>query len=276
MAAEALIPALIQALGLGAAGTAAKGTMDMLKEKDEAKLGNPEASIPGKNTVEAIKNGFANKLDKHKQNTLLVDLVAGGLSSKDAQEIAKTGFITEEMIDRLDENGLKALESFIGEGVPQETRDKLMKQSDEDIDNQLGNNKNNRNPKDAAEKAAKAKALKELRDKYKKWAKEEKNFISETSRKNTHADNLNIIKDVPKVEKETSTINAAKKAIKNIDGERALQEANTPEARGLRNMKNNQRKVDLAKNTNDSASRFIWENADSKWQYEHPEAMPPK
>lgn len=116
MAAEALIPALIQALGLGAAGTAAKGTMDMMNS-DTSKTRVLGDGLTDK-LAETPKNGVKPKeISKADKDEIMLLLAEGGLSTREINKIEKTGFLPKEQFIRLPEDIQKKLAKLTGQDV---------------------------------------------------------------------------------------------------------------------------------------------------------------
>ena len=133
MAAEALIPSLVQALGLGAAGTAAKGTMDtMNSDTDKTKvLGDgltdklaetPKKELKPKETFktpkeiqDVIDNDLFLSISNHPDKEgLLTTLSMAGLSSPELKKIHNKGAIPASALKRLSPELMKDLATGLG------------------------------------------------------------------------------------------------------------------------------------------------------------------
>ena len=134
MAAElALIPSLVQSLGLGAAGTAAKGTMDMMNS-DTSKtrvLGDeltdklaekPKKGVKPKETFktpkeiqDVIDNDLYLSISNHPDKEgLLTTLGMAGLSSPELKKIHNKGVIPASALKRLSPELMKDLAMGLG------------------------------------------------------------------------------------------------------------------------------------------------------------------
>lgn len=133
MAAEALIPGLVQALGLGAAGTAAKGTMDMMNS-DTGKtrvLGDgltdklaetPKKGLKPKETFktpkeiqDVIDNDLFLSISNHPDKEgLLTTLSMAGLGSPELKKISNKGAIPASALKRLSPELMKDLAMGLG------------------------------------------------------------------------------------------------------------------------------------------------------------------
>lgn len=163
-----LKPALDAAL----AGAAAKGTMDMNKTKEGIKVLDDETKTSSKKKVEKIeKEPKYKKLSPLEEYELMITLVEGGLSTRELNEIWKTGVISNDQLKRL----------------PPDLRRKIAGMTGIDIEAQLGfgnmgdddgddNDKDKKNKKDK-EKREKLKKLKEdAEEEQREWKKKEAEF----------------------------------------------------------------------------------------------------
>lgn len=133
MAAEALIPGLVQALGLGAAGTAAKGTMDMMNsDTDKTRvLGDgltdklaetPKKGLKPKETFktpkeiqDVIDNDLFLSISNHPDKEgLLTTLSMAGLGSPELKKISNKGAIPASALKRLSPELMKDLAMGLG------------------------------------------------------------------------------------------------------------------------------------------------------------------
>lgn len=115
---------LIKLIGDSAlAGTAAKGTMDMNKKKEGNKpiLDDGLLSSKSKKTEKAPEY---KTLSKNDLDSLRVMLVEGGLSAKEADKIAETGYITEDALKKLSPDAIKNVEGLTGIPMAFPTGDK--------------------------------------------------------------------------------------------------------------------------------------------------------
>lgn len=164
---EALIPSLISALNLGAAGTAAKGTVDMLNSGKTENTKVLEDDTPTTST-ESKKSDkpYYQYLSKMDKDELMIDLVAGGLTTREAKEVMRTGYISKENFIKL----------------PQELQRKLARLSGRDVDVLLAgiggpdDENDNDNDNDKKEKNSLKDKVKREIDKAKNYAKGEKEF----------------------------------------------------------------------------------------------------
>lgn len=115
---------LIKLIGDSAlAGTAAKGTMDMNKKKEENKpiLDDGLLSSKSKKTEKAPEY---KTLSKNDLDDLMIMLVEGGLTSSEAKKIAKTGYISEDVLKKLSPDAIKNVEGLTGISMAFPTGDK--------------------------------------------------------------------------------------------------------------------------------------------------------
>ena len=122
LAALLLKPALDAAL----AGTAAKGTMDMNKKKEDSKIlddGTKTSKKPVEKKEKAKEPEYKT-LSKNDLDDLMIMLVEGGLSSSEAKKIAKTGYISEEALGKLSPDAIKGIEGLTGVSMAFPTGDK--------------------------------------------------------------------------------------------------------------------------------------------------------
>ena len=103
--AAGLIASLIPLLEGSAAGVAAKGTMDMNKKKegekailDDGLLSKSNTKVKGENKSES--NSFKT-LSQAEKDELMIDLVMGGLTTKEAVKVISTGYISKEQLAKL-------------------------------------------------------------------------------------------------------------------------------------------------------------------------------
>ena len=112
-----LMASLIKLMGDSAlAGTAAKGTMDMNKKKENQAILD-DGLLSSSKTKTETKKDVAPKLktlSKSDIDDLMIMLVEGGLTSKEAKQIAKTGFITEEALKKLSPDAITNIEGLTG------------------------------------------------------------------------------------------------------------------------------------------------------------------
>ena len=157
LAALLLKPALDAAL----AGTAAKGTMDMNKKSEEKKILDDGTKTSSKKVEkkEKAKEPKYKTLSKNEIDDLMIMLVEGGLSTKEAIQIAKTGYISKDSLKKLSP-GL---------------RRKLSRMTGQDLEAQLGLGPGGDDDDDDKKKKAN-----ELRDKseeeQREWEKKETEF----------------------------------------------------------------------------------------------------
>lgn len=122
LAALLLKPALDAAL----AGTAAKGTMDMNKKKEDSKIlddGTKTSKKPVEKKEKAKEPEYKT-LSKNDLDDLMIMLVEGGLSSSEAKKIAKTGYISEDALGKLSPDAIKGIEGLTGISMAFPTGDK--------------------------------------------------------------------------------------------------------------------------------------------------------
>ena len=122
LAALLLKPALDAAL----AGTAAKGTMDMNKKKEDSKILDDGTKTSKKSVEkkEKTKEPEYKTLSKNDLDDLMIMLVEGGLSSSEAKKIAKTGYISEDALGKLSSDAIKGIEGLTGISMAFPTGDK--------------------------------------------------------------------------------------------------------------------------------------------------------
>ena len=109
-----LKPALDAAL----AGTAAKGAMDMNKKKEDFKIlddGTKTSKKPVEKK-EKTKEPEYRTLSESEIDDLMIMLVEGGLSTREAKQIAKTGYITKEQLAKLPPDINRRLTKLTGIG----------------------------------------------------------------------------------------------------------------------------------------------------------------
>ena len=99
--AAGLIASLIPLLDVGAAGTAAKGTMDMNKKEgankeilDDGLLSKSDTKVKGES------DGYRT-LSKAEKDELMIDLVMGGLTTREAMNVIKTGYISKGDLEKI-------------------------------------------------------------------------------------------------------------------------------------------------------------------------------
>ena len=133
MAAEALIPSLVQALGLGAAGAAAKGTMDTMNsgtgetrvigdELTDKLAETPKKGLKPKETFktpkeiqDVIDNDLYLSISNHPDKEgLLTTLGMAGLSSPELKKIYKKGVIPASALKKLSPELMKDLAMGLG------------------------------------------------------------------------------------------------------------------------------------------------------------------
>lgn len=133
MAAEALIPGLVQALGLGAAGTAAKGTIDMMNsdtgktkvlgdELTDKLAETPKKEVKPKETFktpkeiqDVIDNDLYLSISNHPDKEgLLTTLGMAGLGSPELKKIYNKGAIPASALKRLSPELMKDLAMGLG------------------------------------------------------------------------------------------------------------------------------------------------------------------
>lgn len=114
------------ALDAALAGTAAKGTMDMNKKKEDSKIlddGTKTSKKPVEKKEKAKEPEYKT-LSKNDLDDLMIMLVEGGLSSSEAKKIAKTGYISEEALGKLSPDAIKGIEGLTGIPMAFPTGDK--------------------------------------------------------------------------------------------------------------------------------------------------------
>ena len=108
------------------AGTAAKGTMDMNKKKEDSKIlddGTKTSKKPVEKKEKAKEPEYKT-LSKNDLDDLMIMLVEGGLSSPEAKKIAKTGYISEDALGKLSPDAIKGIEGLTGIPMAFPTGDK--------------------------------------------------------------------------------------------------------------------------------------------------------
>lgn len=114
------------ALDAALAGTAAKGTMDMNKKKEDSKIlddGTKTSKKPVEKKEKAKEPEYKT-LSKNDLDDLMIMLVEGGLSSPEAKKIAKTGYISEDALGKLSPDAIKGIEGLTGIPMAFPTGDK--------------------------------------------------------------------------------------------------------------------------------------------------------
>lgn len=164
-----LKPALDAALAGAAAGTAAKGTMDMNKTKGGIKVIDDDTKTSSEKKVEKVKKEPKYKqLSPLEEYELMITLVEGGLSTREVNEIWKTGVISNDQLKRL----------------PPDLRRKIARMTGQDLEAQLGfgnmgddDGDDNDKDKKNKEKREKLKKLKEdAEEEQREWKKKEAEF----------------------------------------------------------------------------------------------------
>lgn len=120
------------ALDAALAGTAAKGTLDMNKKKEESPFldtgllskseNEDEKKVEKK--VEEKKEPEYKTLSKNDLDDLMIMLVEGGLSTPEAKKIIKTGYISEDALGKLSPDAIKGIEGLTGVSMAFPTGDK--------------------------------------------------------------------------------------------------------------------------------------------------------
>lgn len=101
------------------AGTAAKGTMDMNKKKEDSKIlddGTKTSKKPVEKKEKAKEPEYRT-LSKSEIDDLMIMLVEGGLSTKEAKQIAKTGYIGKDTLKKLSPNLRRKLSRMTGQDL---------------------------------------------------------------------------------------------------------------------------------------------------------------
>lgn len=114
------------ALDAALAGTAAKGTLDMNKKKEDSKIlddGTKTSKKPVEKKEKAKEPEYKT-LSKNDLDDLMIMLVEGGLSSSEAKKIAKTGYISEDALGKLSPDAIKGIEGLTGIPMAFPTGDK--------------------------------------------------------------------------------------------------------------------------------------------------------
>ena len=157
--AAGLIASLIPLLDVAAAGTAAKGTMDMNKKKG-ANKGILDDGLLSKSDTKVKGNESSFKtLSRDEKDELMIDLVMGGLTTKEAINVINTGYIGKDTLKKLSPD----------------LRRKLSRMSGQDLEAQLGFGGNG--PDDDDDKKEKAKKLRDEAEKeQREWEKQETEF----------------------------------------------------------------------------------------------------
>ena len=149
------------ALDAALAGTAAKGTMDMNKKKEGFKILD-DGTKTSKKKEEKTKEPKYRTLSESEIDDLMIMLVEGGLSSSEAKQIAKTGYIGKDTLKKLSPS----------------LRRKLSKMTGQDLEAQLGLGPGDDGDDD--EKKKKKEKINELRDEAEKeqreWESKETDF----------------------------------------------------------------------------------------------------
>ena len=149
------------ALDAALAGTAAKGTMDMNKKKEGFKILD-DGTKTSKKEKEETKEPEYRTLSESEIDDLMIMLVEGGLSSSEAKQIAKTGYIGKDTLKKLSPS----------------LRRKLSRMTGQDLEAQLGLGPGDDGDDD--EKKKKKEKINELRDEAEKeqreWESKETDF----------------------------------------------------------------------------------------------------
>lgn len=183
MVEAALIPGLIGAMEAAGAGTAAKGTLDMMNSgKGKTRvLGEEKLDWPTKEPFDSEKLRNAADFMKIPLPTavkagLLVTLAMGGLSSREVKNIERKGYIPYEVIQKLDADTLNDMADMLGlEKVPEKLRKKVANMTNEDIEDSVngggddGDDGDDEKAKKAAKRAAQTESLKKARERFRKF-----------------------------------------------------------------------------------------------------------
>lgn len=149
------------ALDAALAGTAAKGTMDMNKKKEGSKILD-DGTKTSKKKEEKTKKPEYRTLSESEIDDLMIMLVEGGLSSSEAKQIAKTGYIGKDTLKKLSPS----------------LRRKLSRMTGQDLEAQLGLGPGDDGDDD--EKKKKKEKINELKDEAEKeqreWESKETDF----------------------------------------------------------------------------------------------------
>lgn len=149
------------ALDAALAGTAAKGTMNMNKKKEDSKILD-DGTKTSKKKKEKAKEPEYRTLSESEIDELMIMLVEGGLSSSEAKQIAKTGYIGKDTLKKLSPS----------------LRRKLSRMTGQDLEAQLGLGPGDDGDDD--EKKKKKEKINELRDEAEKeqreWESKETDF----------------------------------------------------------------------------------------------------
>ena len=115
-------PLLLSAIRASLAGTAAKGTLDMNKKKETQKILDDGLLTKTETTTE--KAPALKTLSKDEIQDLTIMLVEGGLTAKEAEKVAKTGFISESALKKLSKDAIQNVEGLTGVSMAFPTGDK--------------------------------------------------------------------------------------------------------------------------------------------------------
>ena len=105
------------ALDAALAGTAAKGTMDMNKKKEEAPSLGLKVLGDGSKTKASdtkVNDPQYKRLSQAEKDDLFITLVEGGLSTREAMKVITSGYISEDIARKLSKDAIKGIEGVTG------------------------------------------------------------------------------------------------------------------------------------------------------------------
>lgn len=160
--AAGLIASLIPLLEGSAAGVAAKGTMDMNKKKEGEKAILDDGLLSKSDTK--VKGGESpfKTLSRDEKDELMIDLVMSGLTTKEAMNVIKTGYISKGDLEK----------------IPVPLRRKISRMTGQDLGVQIGvgGPGDDKDPKKKEQKEKLDKLREDAKEQQREWERQETEF----------------------------------------------------------------------------------------------------